>query len=502
MQKTIIAKYIDESLADFILMSILIESGGSNNLKNEDKIYINNLLVGLNIEKSRFSKLRQKVSILNDKLAVDQELNLESFFHEIYERISHQYKPHETRAILLHIHHIMKCSESFSKGQLETNIFKSKSGNYDLDQDMQIEKVIQTTSDEECRELLIEVSEKDWSQELENFRNGIIHQKVLDLVESEISANQENSLRKGAYIGAGLAAFIGLFLTNDLILVASLVAMIGVCTTSLLLMGGIGALVSAILGLLGLFLYSFILIPLMTSGGLIISKLVAVVTCAAIGSAVGAGLCAKLVRYQLRKNQTHLERPYREKFKEYVMMPNDLLRFWESKVEIYLREKKSRVQSRMKEASKTRTECLKILDELQELNNPVESETKVDLKQQAENMSKIVLDAQKVNLVLQKLEDSFASKIEELRVLVQRQEKNERDQYRIQELQGKIRRVIDKSQGIRNDWEVEKSNLQIQIQGMMNAFQSQLLHTKDFVEAEIILKKHVSSETLEHIENS
>ena len=103
--------------------------------------------------------------------------------------------------------------------------------------------------------------------------------------------------------------------------------------------------------------------------------------------------------------------------------------------------------------------------------------------------------------ILKKLEDKFAAKIEELRVLVTRQEQFERDQYRLQEIQGKVRKVIGKSQEIRESWKEEKSSLQIQIQGMMNAFQNQLLHTKDFVQAEISLKHHTDSKIIKQLDN-
>ena len=161
-----------------------------------------------------------------------------------------------------------------------------------------------------------------------------------------------------------------------------------------------------------------------------------------------------------------------------------------------------RVQTRIREASKTRAECIKIIEELKSLKKDHDPTTENKLLYQASNMAKVIEDAQKVNAILQKLEDKFAAKIEELRVLVTRQEQFERDQYRLQEIQGKVRKVIGKSEEIRENWKEEKSNLQIQIQGMMNAFQNQLLHTKDFVQAEISLKQHTDSKIIKQLDNS
>ena len=86
--------------------------------------------------------------------------------------------------------------------------------------------------------------------------------------------------------------------------------------------------------------------------------------------------------------------------------------------------------------------------------------------------------------------------------MVTKQKEYERDQYRLQEIEGKVRRIIGKSQEIREDWGEEKSKLQIQIQGMMNAFQNQLLHTKDFIRAEITLSEHSDSKIVKELDNS
>ena len=143
--------------------------------------------------------------------------------------------------------------------------------------------------------------------------------------------------------------------------------MIGVCMVSVILMGGVGAVVAAVLGIVGMTVYSMLLMPLIASGNILISKTVGVIACTAIGSIVGAGLGVKFLRYKLQQKKSELEKPYRDSLSSYVLMPDDLLRFWESRVEIFLRERKSRVQSRIREASRTKAECIKIIEELKEL---------------------------------------------------------------------------------------------------------------------------------------
>ena len=77
--------------------------------------------------------------------------------------------------------------------------------------------------------------------------------------------------------------------------------MIGVCMVSVILMGGVGAVVAAVLGIVGMTVYSMLLMPLIASGNILISKTVGVIACTAIGSIVGAGLGVKFLRYKLQQ---------------------------------------------------------------------------------------------------------------------------------------------------------------------------------------------------------
>ena len=501
-------KLVDEQLADFIMMTLLIEIGKKTNLSSNENSYVDNLCYFLGISKNRLKAL-QKLVFENEIQILDKtdSFNFDTFFSQIYERIMHQFKENKAASITLQIHKYMVCEEYYSEAKLKSNILHMNSINSDylvknVKNDLKISQIIKSTRDEEFRDLLVEVTEKDWAAELEDFRDKVINTKVEELTSKDINSNQEEGLKKGACIGGVLFATVGLFISKNLILLASLIAMIGVCIVSVFLMGGVGAVVSAILGIIGVIFYSMLLMPLIASGNILISKTVGVIACAAIGSIVGAGLGVKFLRYRLQQKKSELEQPYRESLTSYVLMPNDLLRFWESRVEIYLRERKSRVQSRIREASRTKAECIKIIEELKDLKKNHDPTTENKLMYQVKNMAAVVEEAQKVNTILQKLEDKFAAKIEELRVLVTKQKEYERDQYRLQEIEGKVRRIIGKSQEIKDDWSEEKSKLQIQIQGMMNAFQNQLLHTKDFIKAEISLSHHSDSKIIKELDNS
>ena len=486
MNNTEFKRLVDKQLADFIMMTLLIEIGKKINLTSHENSYVNNLCHFLGISKNRLSTL-QKLVFESEIQIIDEpeSFNFDSFFLQIHERILHQFKNKKAASITLQIHKYMVCEEYYSETKLKSKILNMNSNNGDLliknvNNEVKISQIIKSTKDEEFRDLLVEVTEKDWAVELEDFREKVINIKVEELVSKDINSNQEEGFKKGAYIGSIMLATVGLFISKDLILLASLIAMVGVCIVSVFLMGGVGAVVSAILGIIGLTFYSMLLMPLIASGNILISKTVGVIACAAIGSLVGAGLGVKFLRYRLNQKKYELEKPYRESLTSYVLMPNDLLRFWENRVEIYLRERKSRVQSRIREASRTKAECIKIIDELKSLKKNYDPTTENKLLYQVKNMTAVVEEAQKVNAILQKLEDKFAAKIEELRVLVTKQKEYERDQYRLQEIEGKVRRIIGKSQEIREDWGEEKSKLQIQIQGMMNAFSKSIASHQRF----------------------
>ena len=501
-------KVVDEQLASFIMMTLLIEIGQKIDFTSDENSYVKNLCHLLGISKDRLNKL-QTLVFDNDIQILDKatSFNFDTFFSQIHERFKYQFGQHKAINITLVIHKYMVCEEYYSETKLKSNILNINTTDgvvlkKSLKNEMKISQIIKSTKDEEFRDLLVEVTEKDWAAELEDFKDKVINIKVDDLVSKDINTNQEEGLKRGSYIGGLLFATIGLFISKDLILLASLIAMIGVCMVSVILMGGVGAVVAAVLGIVGMTVYSMLLMPLIASGNILISKTVGVIACTAIGSIVGAGLGVKFLRYKLQQKKSELEKPYRESLSSYVLMPDDLLRFWESRVEIFLRERKSRVQSRIREASRTKAECIKIIEELKELKKTHDPTTENKLLYQVKNMAAVVEEAQKVNAILQKLEDKFAAKIEELRVLVTKQKKYERDQYRLQEIEGKVKRIIGKSQEIKDDWGEEKSKLQIQIQGMMNAFQSQLLHTKDFIRAEITLSNHSESEIVKELDNS
>ena len=68
----------------------------------------------------------------------------------------------------------MVCEEYYSETKLKSNILNINTTDgvvlkKSLKNEMKISQIIKSTKDEEFRDLLVEVTEKDWAAELEDF---------------------------------------------------------------------------------------------------------------------------------------------------------------------------------------------------------------------------------------------------------------------------------------------------------------------------------------------
>ena len=92
----------------------------------------------------------------------------------------HQFKNKKAASITLQIHKYMVCEEYYSETKLKSKILNMNSTNGDLliknvNNEVKISQIIKSTKDEEFRDLLVEVTEKDWAAELEDFRDKVIN---------------------------------------------------------------------------------------------------------------------------------------------------------------------------------------------------------------------------------------------------------------------------------------------------------------------------------------
>lgn len=487
---------LSNALCEFVITQYLVEACHDQEISTSERATIQRLQKGLNLKRDTVNRIYKEILNNIGDYSQDREVNLGEFYELLEERLNEELGEEQVRECLDFIKYLIEHKPDESRVVSNKNQ-KSKVSSYSSDskqapsnqqvQNKQSERSFQVgeMADEECSRLLQEVSQKDWEEELDEFRLNRVEMMIEEEVNKSIEREKEQGMKKGAIAGAALLGFVGLFLPWDLVMVAVLVTGIGVSLVSIVLTGGVGVLVAALLGIAGLILYSLVFAPMMAMLGAWFSKLACVGACGLIGALVGGGLGVKWQRYQLMKQSDEKKALLRPNYGNYVLDVKDLLRFWESKVEVYLHDRKSRVKSKIREASSTKAECMRVISELEDFNEEENRATIRELKDKILLMNEITEDAQKVNHVLQRLEDEFVVKIEQLKVLVRQKEKFERDQYRHEELQGKARKLIGKSSQIAQEWEEDKEQIQIQITGMVQAFQSQLHHTKDFVKAEI-----------------
>ncbi|PCJ16361.1 MAG: hypothetical protein COB02_16495 [Candidatus Cloacimonadota bacterium] len=404
-------------------MTFLFEAGKDQVISLKEKAYFRNLSLILKIKKEDFFTIKAQVKESLEGFSDPQKFSPKAFLQQIHGRLQLDFKESESKSIILYLHQSIKCESEYSKKDLILD--------FNISQNIPSKKQFQN---EELQDLLHEISEKDWEDELTSFQEQIIDRKVSDDVSRFIKNEEQKALKPGA-----ITTF---------------------CIT--------------------------LLIYLLVSGFSLISLTVGIFfglfTCIA-----GAGIGVIIKRYLLNKDYLLISSPIRNKYESYAMNAGELLSFWDSKVELYLHYKKEFLADKIKQASQTTGECRKVLYELYELKEDnLEIEEK--LKEQIRQMSIVSEEASQMSQIIQRVEDQMMKKVYELKAMIQQEKLLEKQQYDREALSSKINQVLGKGEKINAEWSKEKTELKSQISGMMSTFQKQILHTKDLVMAEIELK--------------
>ncbi|MBT3784191.1 sulfite exporter TauE/SafE family protein [bacterium] len=339
--------------------------------------------------------------------------------------------------------------------------------------------------DSEFKDLLQEVSEMDWEMELEAFREGVVQRKVDEELELLFAQLQEASLKKGALIGAVFLGLLGLFAGKELILVLTLLGFLGIGISMAFLMGAAGLVFGVIIAMVGaIFSIGGLGAILSGSSGLLV-PLLGFLSCAVLGALVGAGFHVKIQRLLLNRRREEIAIPLREKHSTLILEPSELLTFWENRASLFLTDRMRRVEDRLKNMRRNTAESLSLEEEL--IKKGGEAELMIELRSGRQMVEISIRDAVQLKEALATLHSRFRDKIQELKVLVDRQKEIEKQVYLEEELQGRIRKTLKAARTLRRDWEEESDQLQSEIQGMAEAFQEQLFQSRDFVLAQLNL---------------
>ncbi|MCO4783835.1 MAG: hypothetical protein KC646_16020 [Candidatus Cloacimonetes bacterium] len=415
---------ISYNIKEFILMTLLFEIGRDKVITDQEKIYFKNLSSFLSIKEEDFFNIKAKVKLSLQDYTDNKAFSPQDFFSQIYGRLQEELNTSESNLIIQTLHSKMKCENTYPKSSLLKDFKITNSP-----------KTLKTFQNDELQSLLLEISEKDWEDELTKFQEQIIDRKVSDDTSVIIKQEEQTGLKPGAIAGFCLSLL------------------------TCILVSGISDLATLVLA----FIFSMVF------------------------SIAGAGIGVIVKRYILNKDYLSISTPIRNQYESYAMTASELLSFWDSRVELYLHYKKEFLADKIKQAAQTTGECRKVLYDLYELEgfDPL-VETK--LKEQITQMSVVSEEASQMNQIIQKVEDQMMKKVYELKAMIQKEKLLEKKQYEREALASRVNQVLGKSEKINAAWNEEKTELKSQISGMMTVFQKQILHTKDLVLAEIELK--------------
>lgn len=282
----------------------------------------------------------------------------------------------------------------------------------------------------EFRELLVEISQKDWEKELESYRVLIVEKKVDQYFKRDFDLKNKDEIIPWALWGVFLGFVIGTFVSSDAILMGLGVFISTLSFTLVLMLGPLGvfagilffAISSVLLSLFFLFLNSLTAFSASLFGGVI---------SALIGGFSGVILHQLSYDYLNKEEIEEKKDVYFDENRDYILSPQELLGFWEGKIQNYLHAQKYKITERIKDLTKKRTECFDIIKEIKLDRSSGRRDFLIRLEKKLEEMNYVLGDAGKLNVLLQSLEDRFLSKISELKVLVEQQEALEREKIKL-----------------------------------------------------------------------
>jgi len=333
--------------------------------------------------------------------------------------------------------------------------------------------------DEECRQLLIEVARKDWEQELIDYRQSLVEKLAGNSVRDSLNQIREAGLGPGAWYGLAVGAMAGLGMQLESLLLS--IALFLLVTISFSVwVGGLGLLLALILmvatpGLIAGVAF-FISTGYQWVGSLILGS---------VGFFSG-GLVYGVIREQyLTSKEMEMLGSAREQFQNYILSPEDLLKFWNDRLKQFLLNRQNTIAHKIRECRRLIEECKSVSKDLEsspELNAP---ETIEKLAQRQKVTEAVLADALSANVILAKIEKGFLNRIRELEALVAKRNLMERELEKQKQLSLRIARLLGKTEENTLDWVQKKQEFQIELAGMIHAFEQELLHTKDMIEAEI-----------------
>jgi len=462
-------------IKEFVLRRLLREVYRDLTVDDTERELVRRLYPWLSMDREQFTRIQSEVRELANKQPLPGDFDLDRFIHDVRE---HMEEKLDSRKALDGMRELLGALELNHAEYLPESVEDMQAG--------YTSRVISKTMDPECRKLLMEVAQKNWELELEDFRNRLIEDQVDEAVLAMAPKLQEAGIRKGVMAGAPTGFMLGLLVGPAGLMVWPIMAVITGSVALALAMGGVGFFLG-FASLLFLPVLSAIIAEMQASWATAILYMLGGGFGALFGGCVGAGLNMRRYREKLMEPDSQFRVEKRDKLSGYVLTPANLLRFWELRLETFLKEKKNRIRNRIQESIQAKQDMEKLIRDIRVLKATDMEAQIAPLQSRIAAMDSLIQDADMVTGLLNKLENRFSEKIVELKILVQRQLESEKLYDQRRALGGRVAKALGDADSQILNWQSDKQNLDLAIHGMVESFQSQLAHTKDFVEAEIQL---------------
>ncbi|MBW7874753.1 MAG: hypothetical protein H3C47_02055 [Candidatus Cloacimonetes bacterium] len=462
-------------IKEFVLRRLLREVYRDMTVDDTERELVRRLYPWLSMDREQFQRIQSEVREHSRKQPLPGEFDLERFIHDVREHMEDKL---DSRKALEGMRSLLQALELNHSEFLPETVEDMQAG--------YTSRIISKTMDPECKKLLLEVANKNWELELEDFRNRLIEDQVDEAVQAMAPKLQEMGIRKGVVTGAPIGFMLGLLVGPAGLMVWPIMAVITGSVALALAMGGVGFFLG-FASLLFLPIISAIVAQIQAGWASVLLYGLGGTFGALFGGCVGAGLNMRRYREKLMEPDSYIRVEKREKLSGYVLTPANLLRFWELRLETFLKEKKNRIRSRIQESLIAKQDMEKLIRDIRVLK-ATDMEAQIQpLTNRILAIDSLIEDANVVTGLLNKLENRFSEKIVELKILVQRQAESERLYDQRRALGGRVAKALGDADSQILGWQQDKENLDLAIHGMVESFQSQLAHTRDFVEAEIQL---------------
>lgn len=332
--------------------------------------------------------------------------------------------------------------------------------------------------DTELKALFVEIRTKDWEQELDTFRYDLQIEKMNRQRFSLEFLSKHSQL----FIPILTGFILGMFISAEVALSLYIFLLIVLCIGIVSLKSRCALVTGAIVAIIGgaFFVVFLPLVMLPTINAIVFKSLT--------GACFGAMFSyAMLSRFDLDITEVL---PFLKSFEmkeEFPLKPDELLRFWESNMGVYLERKQTDLKVRSKIVYAKKEELNQLLLELSEYSDIEDSDAKRSLERGFITAQKTEQDIANISEILILMKKNFLIKISKLKTLIEEQKTLELKQIKKQTLHLRISEALNSSQGQTNTWELEKQTMQLELRSIMNVFREQILQSGDFFQAQMDL---------------